>query len=741
MKPHLAAGDAHALDLPLPELTAACVYFLASAAAMWLTRVDGGLSLIWPPAAIVAALFIRAREVRWTHAALLLAAAGLAANLLIAHRAWQLALSLTALNLIEVALAVGVFRFMLRFPYPSISIEQSAIMTALFGIAIPGFLAFAAGTALNVYEGSPALEGVRQWWCAHAIGACLFGPPIILYSHRALKRLLAPAYRLQNLLILILVAVSCVLAIRYVQFPFVVIGLPLLIAAFYVGAFGASILGLTTGITIAALWAFGVRPGGPAGMSALVSLSTLPVTALLATVMPPVAVGLGSDVRRGAVRKLNASERRFRESMAHSPIGMLIADLNGTWGYTNLALQKMLGYSGDELSALPPGGPSDPHDWNTSADRWGRLLTDEIQFYEVERRFRHKNGHWIWAHVAVSLLRDEDGRPQNLIAQIESLEARRQAEATLAEERERLRITLKAIDEAVITTDVQTRINFMNAAAETLLGLRGDQAQGRHVQEILHLIDPQTSKTAANLLGQCAIHGEVFRRDTPCLLHRPDGSMAFVADTVSPMFDGTGAVTGLVMVLRDVGGEVSRAQDLNHRATHDPLTNLANRFEFQRRLTEAFARAKHVETPAALIALDLDRFKAVNDAGGHAAGDAVLKRVADILRTAVRQSDLVARLGGDEFIILLPHCPEERAMAVAQQILGALNPLEVSWQDVRHSIGASIGLAMLQPALETENAWLAAADQASYQAKTEGRGVLRVARGARVIPLMARSAP
>jgi diguanylate cyclase (GGDEF)-like protein len=127
------------------------------------------------------------------------------------------------------------------------------------------------------------------------------------------------------------------------------------------------------------------------------------------------------------------------------------------------------------------------------------------------------------------------------------------------------------------------------------------------------------------------------------------------------------------------------------------------------------------------MAIDLDRFKAVNDAAGHAAGDAMLCKVAEAFRAAVRSSDSVARLGGDEFAIIIDNCAEERAKHIAQQILRALNPLELRWEGTRYEIGASIGLAMSAGELCDDRAWLAAADKACYVAKREGRGTLRVA--------------
>jgi diguanylate cyclase (GGDEF)-like protein/PAS domain S-box-containing protein len=257
-----------------------------------------------------------------------------------------------------------------------------------------------------------------------------------------------------------------------------------------------------------------------------------------------------------------------------------------------------------------------------------------------------------------------EGSPIHLIAQIDSLEARRRAEEKLAEESERLRITLQSIDDAVITTDEQTHITYINAAAESLLGLVMNAVEGRRVDEVIHLLDPETSKAAANLMGQSALHSHV-------------------TDIVSPGLDTSGVVSGMVIVFHDVTLDVDRTRDMQHRAMRDPLTGISNRTEFVERLRTVFGKARHLDRPAAVMAIDLDRFKAVNDAAGHAAGDAVLCKVAEACRLAVRLSDIVGRLGGDEFAIILDNCPEDRATDIGQKLLRALNPMEFEWEGSR----------------------------------------------------------
>jgi diguanylate cyclase (GGDEF)-like protein/PAS domain S-box-containing protein len=290
-----------------------------------------------------------------------------------------------------------------------------------------------------------------------------------------------------------------------------------------------------------------------------------------------------------------------------------------------------------------------------------------------------------------------------------------------------LKITLESISDAVITTDTGMRITYINAAAQSLLGLGPKAAENRRIDDVIHLVDPRTTKAAANLINQCALHRKVFRREQACLLHRADGTICYVKDVVSPVADTAGTLTGLVIVFRDVTGEVDRASQLQYQAMHDPLTGLSNRTEFEQRLHTVFAKAHHLNRPAAVIAIDLDRFKAVNDAAGHAAGDAVLRKVAEACRAAVRASDTVARLGGDEFAIILDNCAPERTRRICQELLQSLNPTQIEWEGTLYTVGASIGVAISTTDLADEKAWLRVADQACYVAKGQGRGRLQYA--------------
>ena len=710
------------------EVFIVALYFLVALASIALTRNVGGPSLLWPANAITAALLVRSPSVRWGRISVGILCGGTLANVLGAHDVPLSSLTMAAVHLFEVGLTTYLFRGYARLSFPNITVASGVRMLALLGIGIPAIAALLGGVAVRLTFGVPFGLAMANWYTAIAAGAILCAPPIYLYSAKALQRLLSPKVRTLNLAL----AVGCLIvtycAIRYSRFPLVALSVPLIVVAFRVGAFGAALVCELVGLFVVVLWVAGVRPvGSPVPLAGTGALAGLPFVALAAIMLSPIVMGLAAEDRERAMRALRFNEQRFRQSLRHSPVGVVIRGLDGKLTMANDAFLEMLGYTWEALTALTAEQLVHPDDQQESNRDVQTLVAGSAETYVAERRYRHRDGSWVWTQVAVSLVTDDDGAPLHYIGHIESLEARRRAERDLAEERERLRTTLRAIGDAVITTDAVGQITYVNAAAENLIGQRIDEIAGRRLDEVVVLTHPQTLKVTQSMFALCLARGEPVNRSDRCLLHRPDGTPCYIVDTASPVHDSEGAVSGVVVVLHDATESMARDRELSHRAAHDPLTGLTNRFEFERRLDECVERYRHIQRPAMLLLIDLDRFKAVNDTSGHAAGDEVLRRVAQTLTSAVRDSDTVSRLGGDEFAILLTHSDPGRAEIVGAKVLRAVADLSVEWNGTKHTVGASIGAASLRPELSTRAEWVAAADRCCYEAKRAGRGQMRVA--------------
>lgn len=201
-----------------------------------------------------------------------------------------------------------------------------------------------------------------------------------------------------------------------------------------------------------------------------------------------------------------------------------------------------------------------------------------------------------------------------------------------------------------------------------------------------------------------------------------------------PVTDPAGHFSGFRGIGRDITEELRLTRQVSHDANHDPLTGLANRREFQRRVQRAWLRARQENATHALCFLDLDRFKAVNDGAGHVAGDAMLTQVAEAMKKQVRGGDTLARLGGDEFCLLLENCAQDSAVRVAENLLQSVRDVRLDWNQTCYSVGASIGITLITPETDDAGRALVEADVACYAAKKLGRDQIQVYRGAGPLP-------
>jgi diguanylate cyclase (GGDEF)-like protein/PAS domain S-box-containing protein len=295
-----------------------------------------------------------------------------------------------------------------------------------------------------------------------------------------------------------------------------------------------------------------------------------------------------------------------------------------------------------------------------------------------------------------------------------------QANHILRTEKELFRVTLASIGDAVITTDASARITSLNSVAERLTGWVDAHSRGRSLTEVFRILDEDTREPAVDPVARCLEGTDSAGSGNRNLLICRDRRELNIDMSVAPIRDGEQRSIGVVLVFRDVTEERKLAQQLSHQATHDTLTGLVNRHEFERRLTHLLDSANPF-VPHALLYLDLDQFKVVNDTCGHAAGDDLLRQISALLRTKLRTRDTLARLGGDEFGVLLEHCFVTEAMRIANSLRELLQGYRFGWQDKSFTIGVSIGLVPILQAGETLAGVFSAADSSCYAAKDKGR--------------------
>ncbi|BBK42401.1 hypothetical protein STVA_24210 [Allostella vacuolata] len=304
-------------------------------------------------------------------------------------------------------------------------------------------------------------------------------------------------------------------------------------------------------------------------------------------------------------------------------------------------------------------------------------------------------------------------------------EQRRLTDA-LYEEKERLRITLYSIGDAVISTDARMRVTFMNPIAEQLTGWPMSEAEHRPLTEVFHIVDEHTGEPITSPVEECLLHMRPFYLQDGAVLVSRGGDRLNVQDSAAPVRTASGEIIGAVLVFQDITRAHELQKQLTHSALHDALTDLPNRPAFEHALQELRQVIAGSQSQATLCFLDLDRFKIVNDSAGHAAGDALLRLIGRTIRASVRPEDLVARLGGDEFGILLRDCPVEEGTTIAQRVIEAIKSVRFPWEGRVYDIGASIGLTGISDWSPSYEELLKEADVACYAAKAGGRNRLSV---------------
>lgn len=327
---------------------------------------------------------------------------------------------------------------------------------------------------------------------------------------------------------------------------------------------------------------------------------------------------------------------------------------------------------------------------------------------------------------AARITRNSRGVATQILGVCWDVTALRELSSELSQKHELLRVTLQSIGDAVITTDVNACVTWLNPAAEHMTGWSARQAIGTPVSSVFRIVDEHTGDMADSPVDSCLETGEIISLTHNTRLISRNGREFGIEDSAAPIRSRTGQLLGAVLIFHDVSEQRRLTDEMKYRATHDMLTGLVNRAEFESRLASTLTDLRMQSVEHALLYIDLDQFKLVNDACGHSQGDQLLKQIAKLLERTAGDVDTVARLGGDEFALILQNCDAAKAARIAQRICESMEDFRFVHEDRRFRLGTSIGLVSLDRRWTSIESAMQAADASCYAAKEAGRNRVHV---------------
>jgi diguanylate cyclase (GGDEF)-like protein/PAS domain S-box-containing protein len=425
-------------------------------------------------------------------------------------------------------------------------------------------------------------------------------------------------------------------------------------------------------------------------------------------------------------KRLRDSESRYRSLFENVVEGVYIASRDGHIITVNPALVNMLGYdSADDLKAA--GRTTMLYVNPVDRERVFARLEAEGVVKNFEYRLRRKDGEEIVVLENSRAVCDEEGTIIAHEGTITDITERKKAETRIFREKERAQVTLQSIGDGVITTDAEGCIDYINPVAQNLTGWDVRGARGKPVDEIMTIINEHSRATVDNPVVRCLKENRVITLADNSVLINQEGVEIPIQDSAAPIRDRIGNMIGAVMVFHDVSKESRLFRQLSYQASHDALTGLINRQEFENCIVTALENSRaNPSHEHALLYIDLDQFKVVNDTFGHTAGDELLRQVMVVIQGKIRSTDTLARLGGDEFGILLERCQSEQAMEIAEAIRGAIDEYRFNWQDTNTKVRCSIGMYMVTSESPDAASIMSFADVACYSAKDMGRNQIHL---------------
>ncbi len=407
--------------------------------------------------------------------------------------------------------------------------------------------------------------------------------------------------------------------------------------------------------------------------------------------------------------------RRNTLVLEATPQGFIVLDRAGYFLDANPAYCNLLGYTREDLLGLNLAQVESSTPGNIQQRLKWTMIDGQMRY---ETRHRSKSRQWVDVELTVRHAVSDD--QEFLFAFVQDIRERRQAREESKRLTTYLQLLLDSAGEGIYSVDLEGHCTFINLAAQQLLGYSRHEALGKDMHELIHHTQPDGPVGREHAaINHVLKSGQGVRVDDE-VIWRKNGT-SFASEYSSYPIIERGSIAGAVVVFRDVTEARSMAMQLEYQAAHDALTGLANRREFQARLEQALQKAQHEDSVHVLLFLDLDQFKVVNDTSGHAAGDELLRSLADEFKSLIRKGDTLARLGGDEFGVLLENCELDYGLKLAEKFRQQVQDFCFEWEDNEFTVGVSIGVTPVTSGSLNVAALMSAVDSACYSAKDSGR--------------------
>src|ERR1700722_9216048 len=656
------------------------------------THQPGGLSNLWPASGVLVGVLLTTRASRWN----VYIVAALLANVLVrlTHTgSWYSSIVLGIVSTLDAGVvAYALRRFGGNLFDASRTVAVSALATASTIVACAASALIAAAT-LAIFRGAPFWPLFAAWFSVHAIGMVIFATLTAFARAQGWRLLGRRGERTERLFVIALVAVTSVAVFAQSRYPL------LSIVALIATLSGHGPLMLSLDAT-------------PAERAFVLQLFIASICVLTL----PVAIVLTQ--RKSLERRLANSESEYRLLAEYSRDLVVRIDSQGNRKYISPSASEILGWNLDELRE----------------ERWDLIHVDDRQTLMVAMaklrveggaatlvyRVQHRDGRYIWIEAHARLVPSGDGKTSDIIYSGRDISRRIKAEQDLARNQRRLRAIADNTPAFVVHVNTDERYTFANAYGGKILGVHPGVLIGRSLREVT---GEQAYAGIKPHIG-AVLRGETVTFETECDYA---GAHFYFQNTYTPDRAPDGELAGFYAMIFDISNLKIAEHKLEKLARNDSLTGLANRFQFNERVELAIARRQRHPAPIALLYLDIDHFKEINDTLGHAVGDAILVEFARRLSECVRETDLVARLGGDEFIVLLEDIDMPAvAQNTARKLIEKLSTgICVDGKFV--PVTTSIGIAFRSWTIASSDQLMKFADDALYEAKAAGRNTFRIA--------------